>query len=312
MSKPNGIFKKAFLGGFNKSDVLAYFDKMSYQYEQDKKDLNAQIDTLTAENQRISDEAAETAAQLANEQNRAQIAVNYSTGLRTELTHLQELNKEKDAKLEALADSYTALQAENDELKAQNAALKQTADENDALITTLRAEVNVLSANCTEAQKSVDTLTARLEAITAERLELEEKYKAAVADAEASAATLVTVSAECEQIKAEAETTAKRQLADANNRLAYINDEFASFKDELHEIRRLTADALNTAERKLARIETSVFTASQKLGDMQNTAALKNVAPVKRTQYLNVRPTKNTLFDSVTSALDALVDRWSR
>jgi len=403
--KAAGVFKKSFLGGFNRTDVLAYFDKVSYQHEQDKKEFTAKIASLEEENKRLSDEMLACSAQIAKEQEYAKNVSAYANGLRTELSRQQFLAEEKNNEIQLqkslctqlqhkaaeYEDRITALEQHkidsqaaaailNDELAAARTELSRlsaAAETDAAAIAALRQEKETLSAEKAAAETKADALsleiaqsaaaaqeantslrqnlelaiaekntaedqvvlltallsdadqkiaqlTASLEEITAERNELEQQYREAVAAAETSAASLAAVAAEREDSKDSGEDSSEKQLTAAKERIHYIDSELASFKDEIRDLRRLTVDSLNNAEKKLTRIENSLGAATKTFDTIKNvaesrtelpqkrTSPLKSAGSTARTAYLTAKDSKNTLFDTVTTALDALVARWSR
>ncbi len=99
-NKAAGVFKKTFMGGFNKADVLEYLDKVTYQYEQDKKELNERITALEEEGRKAEANSQELTGKLEEEKKRAELATSYANGLRDELTRQQSLNEEKSGELE--------------------------------------------------------------------------------------------------------------------------------------------------------------------------------------------------------------------
>ncbi len=406
--KAAGVFKRSFMGGFNKSDVLEYFDKLSFQHEQDKQELNAHIESLESENKKLNGEMQECASRLTDEQERASASISYANGLRAELSRQQFITEEKNNELQlqkSLCDQMQAKLAEYEEKTAQlerekrETALKisvlsagrESADakafelekraaeyksdadhageelkalkgERERLIAAqeiaerraeeykgdaerierefeaLKSERERLIAAREAAEKKaagleqslgraaarIDELTAALRQAELDRGEAERRYKEALSAARAAVEKLEPD----EDVQPQTETA----LSDARERIDYVNNELSSFKDEIQELRRLTAESFNTAEKKLARLESTLASSSRSMESARGVAegkasvpasgaaakvrklpeSIRTVGGAAKGVYQVARQGQSSLFDSVLDSLERLVGKWSK
>ena len=394
-NKSAGVFKKSFIGGFNKSDVLEYFDKMSYQNEQDKQELNSHIETLEQENSRLAGELRDCSAKLAEEQERAGASASYANGLRAELSRQQFLTEENNnelqlqrslcgqmqIKLAECEEKAAQLERDKKECELKLGVLSAGRESSDAKISELEKRLEELNAGIAELEKSrssaekdaadarlnagqlaaeitrlkdelslaqsardkaetraddlqeslrqslsrIDSLTDALNRAEAEREDAERRYAEAVRSAEAAAQKLTPDNAE------QADST----LSDARERIDYVNNELASFKDEIQELRRLTAESFNTAERKLARLESTLESNTRTMESARGVAegtssvpqsgpaaaaakmkklpeSIKNVGGAAKGVYQVACQSQSSLFESVMESLERLVGKWSK
>lgn len=65
MAEPaNGVFRKSAFGGFNKSDVLVYLDRVSAQHEQERSELGEHIGKLESINRQLNEELGSCKSQI--------------------------------------------------------------------------------------------------------------------------------------------------------------------------------------------------------------------------------------------------------
>ncbi len=394
MSNRNaGVFKRSFMGGFNKSDVLEYFDRMSYQNEQDKQELNSYIEALESENKKLDENMQECAARLTEEQERASASVSYANGLRAELSRQQFLTEEKNNELQMQKSLCDQLQVKLAEYEEKTEQLERDRSENelklgvltagrekaDARIAGLEKRVQELSGRIAELEAlkesaEQDAVAARKNAgeLEAELVRLKEErdtLDAARASAENAAAALEN-SLKQSTIRINELTSALRQaeydredaerryadaaaaadraaqrlapekdcdqpdqtLSDVRERIDYVNSELSSFKDEIQELRRLTAESFNTAEGKLARLENTLESSSRSIESARGVAegkaqipqsgaaarmkklpeSIKTVGGAAKGVYQVAKQSQGCLFESVMESLERLVGKWSK
>ena len=195
-SKSAGVFKKSFIGGFNKSDVLEYFDKMSYQNEQDKQELNSHIETLEQENSRLAGELRECSERLAEEQERAGASASYANGLRAELSRQQFLTEENNNELQLQRSLCGQMQIKLAECEEKAAQLER--DKKDCEL-----KLGVLSAGRESSDAKIAELGKRLEELNAGIAELEKSRSSAEKDAADARLNAGQLAAEITRLKDE-------------------------------------------------------------------------------------------------------------
>ncbi len=110
-------FKKCLFGGFNKKDVIAFFEELNDEMVSEKQDLEIENGELIKKNAELEKQNYEL--EKANSELTAQMV---------EFLATKQSDAEKDAKLDELESQIEALKAENDALKNKQVSEVQAKD----------------------------------------------------------------------------------------------------------------------------------------------------------------------------------------
>lgn len=199
------VFKTTVMGGFNKSEVLAFIDKQDEQYKEREKDLAARIDSL-------------------------------STGLKNETRHSEELTKKVSELEEALSaeagkntELIEKLQAANIAANDSENSYSKNIEERDTEIKKLRFEVErqkTLQKSAEEKAEQAAAYAGELENKLALIDKTQEQIGRALLEAQQTADKIInTAQDDSNSILDKAKSDADILISEAREKVSRINHE---------------------------------------------------------------------------------------
>lgn len=233
------VFKTTVMGGFNKSEVLAFIDKQDEQFREKERELTAKIDSL-------------------------------STGLKNETLRseelakqVEELTEELNAEREKSADALEKLHTIGVEAKKANEAFIADLESRDAEIQRLKEEAVSLRDAKREAEEKAEKAVAYAEELK-EKLALIDKTKEqigrALLEAQQTADNIInSANEEAESIKENAKNEAQQLIDEAEGKVEEINNSIREkldlllcsvkeYKERIMEARADTANFFSTVD----------------------------------------------------------------
>lgn len=199
------VFKTAVMGGFSKSEVLAFIDKQDAQFKAREKELMSRIDSLNAQLKKETQHNGELCERIS------------------------ELESELNTERARCDEAIRKLEAAHAELgKTKNGAMSEL-DRRNAEIERLKAMVNMLNRKVSEAEQKAAESAAEAEA-SKKKLELidksEEQIGKAILEAQKTADNIISAAKEeAEQILNKARGEAQSMLETAKDKVDKINAE---------------------------------------------------------------------------------------
>lgn len=235
------LFKTTMMGGFNKSDVLAFIDKQDKQFKDREKDLLSQIEALNkslkAETQHSSQLAEQTAA--------------LKTALEDEKTKATETEKnlqDADDTLNRARDEVTIEIRNRDE---KIAALSEN-------VTELNTKVEEAEARAAEAERKLSYIKVTEEQISLSLLEAQKNASLIISNARAEAqAVLDDSKSAAEKLMEKTNSDIEEKRCEMKAKLSETLDKVAAFKEEAASAQKQAADFMVRIETAYSTIENS-------------------------------------------------------
>lgn len=244
------VFKTTVMGGFNKSEVLAFIDKQDEQFREKEKELLAKIDSL-------------------------------STGLKNETLRsenlekqIEELKEELNAEKEKNADALEKLHTIGVEAKKADEAYTADLESRDAEIQRLKEEAAALRDAKREAEEKAEKAVAYAEELK-DKLELIDKTKEqigrALLEAQQAADNIInSANEEAEAIKERARNEAQQLIDEAESKAEemtiHVKEKLDSLLGSVKEYKERIMEARTDAANFFSTID-SVFDAMQSNSD---------------------------------------------
>lgn len=221
-----GLFKTA-VGGFRKSDVLAFIDNLDTQYKQKEQEYRKKITELTAQTRELTEKRDALTAELGQAFSDAQAV------------------KDRCAELE---QQTSGLGLENEQLRAQAEEKNRESDGLRMEILTLQQQLKTRGDEAGEKDRTIEELGEKVE-------ELEEKARSYTVNEDKISRVLLEARAAADRMIEDAGQRAKQVQRQANDKVAALAGNVGSFKGSLAQMRAGTQEFADKALRMLAEIE---------------------------------------------------------
>jgi len=240
------VFKTTVMGGFNKSDVLAFIDKQDAQFKEREKDLASRVDSLdtglkneTQRSAQLSERVAELENQLEAEKNKCAQLIQSSQESRVEAARVKI----------GLEEEIERRDAETVKLKEEACELARKANEAQARQAEAEARAKMLEDKLNLIDKTEDQIGRAM-------LEAQQTADKIVTSANVDAGNIIAkASEEAENLTAQAIEHIKEINAEAQEKLDVLLNSASDYKKRVTDSRAETTEFFETLD--------SVFTSMQ-------------------------------------------------
>ena len=221
-------FKKAVIGGFDKTDVMNYFEKTQKKHREEIQALKNELNRQGGRIQSLQDQCGEQSETISD--------------LKVQLSAAEENG-------EALSLSNSALQKKNEALQRELSAQK-------AVGTELQMKKNVLEENLRQETEKNAELKAELDDLTArfaERTGIE--IGELLIEAKVNARKIIEKpKADAEQIR----TEIGGECGEAEKRFSGLNDQLGSVEEHFRAVSEETIAGLEAVRKELSEVQISI------------------------------------------------------